>query len=220
MSQIKIDQIIRSSRRTLSLEIAPDASLVVRAPRHVKMDAIENVIFRKRFWIQSKQKLIQKKRSEIHPKQFVNGEGFLYLGRMYQLQIVEDAVPLCFQECFYLSKGHGRQAFIKWYKERALEKIFERVEWYAKAAGLEYKSINLSNAAKRWGSCSGKDKLRFNWRLIMAPLEVIDYVAAHELAHLKEKNHTRAFWGKVGSILPGYKKSAVWLKENQHLLTI
>ncbi len=221
MLKIKIDQIIRSARKTLSLEITPDAHLVVRAPQNIKMAAIESVLFKKRFWIQSKQKMIHKKRSEIHPKEFVNGEGFLYLGRAHKLQIVEDATPFRFQDRFYLSKNHlqlGKHKFIQWYKQRALEKFSERVRWYAKVAGLEYQSIKISDATKRWGSCSAKGNLRFNWRLIMAPAKVIDYVVVHELTHLEEKNHTAFFWAKVQRILPKYQKYVYWLKQNQHLL--
>jgi predicted metal-dependent hydrolase len=223
MSQIKVDQIIRSRRKTLSLEIAADARLVVRAPFNVKMDTIQNVLFKKRLWIQAKQKIAQKKRLEIQPKEFVGGESYLYLGKPHRLQIVKGKAPLVLQDRFYLSEAYldnARQEFVRWYKEQALMKIEERVRWYAGVAGLEYKKITISDATRRWGSCSGKGNLRFNWRLVMAPLKVIDYVVVHELAHLQEKNHTRAFWTRVERILPGYKRYSAWLKDNQHLLSI
>jgi predicted metal-dependent hydrolase len=223
MSKIKIDQIIRSARKTLSLEIADDAQLIVRAPFHAKMNVIENVLFKKRLWIRSKQRLIQKRCLEVHSKEFVAGERFLYLGRRYTLQMVQGEAPLHFQERFYLSEKYvptARQAFIRWYQEQALETILNRVREYAAVAGLKHGSITISNAAKRWGSCSSEGKLRFNWRLVMAPLRVIDYVVVHELVHLQVKNHSRAFWNKVQMMLPNYKKYAAWLKDNHRLLNI
>ncbi len=180
---IMIDQIIRSRRRTLSLEITPDARLIIRAPRHAKMKDIEECLRKKKRWIEVKQKLFTQRRLEA--------------GR-YQQEIL----PL-----------------IPAYKKDALAKITERVKFYAEKTGLKYKSIAISNALHRWGSCSPKGRLRFTWRLMLAPLEVIDYVAVHELAHLEHKNHSRAFWSKVRQILPDYKKSAAWLKDNQHLLS-
>lgn len=223
MSKIKIDQIIRSGRQTLSLEIAPDARLIVRAPFKVKINRIEKALFEKRFWIEAKQRLTRQRRLEIHPKAFVAGESFLYMGKAYKLEIVCGASPLRLGDRFYLSEKHsfeGRQEFIRWYKEQAFITIGERVQWYTEAFGLQYKSMTISNATRRWGSCSGKGKLRFSWRLVLAPLKVVDYVVVHELVHLEEKNHARAFWRKVQGMLPGYKKQVVWLKDNQHLLTL
>jgi len=105
-----------------------------------------------------------------------------------------------------------------WYKERAYEKISERVQWYALKNGFQYNKIKITQAQKRWGSCSSKGNLNFSWRLIMAPLPVVDYVVVHELAHLVEKNHSKAFWSKVKMLMTDYQKQQEWLKRNGHLL--
>ncbi len=223
MSKIKIDQLIRSSRRTFSLEITAEARLVVRVPRRARMAEIEDVLFKKSSWILSKQELIQKKRAEMKPKEFVDGESFLYLGRSYKLKRVEEPSVFRVEDGFFLSRDYfdsAKRIFTQWYQARALEKITERVEWHAGLAGLSYQSIKLSNAVKRWGSCSTQGRLCFSWRLIMAPLSAIDYVVVHELAHLKEQNHSRAFWRRVAEMLPSYKQDLVWLESYQHLLNV
>ncbi len=112
------------------------------------------------------------------------------------------------------------ERFTNWYKERAYEKIKERVEFYAQKRGLKYNRVNITSAEKRWGSCSAKGNLNFSWRLIMAPLPVVDYVVVHELVHLIEKNHSKEFWKKVKLFMPDYEKYKDWLKEKGHLLTL
>ncbi len=184
MFEIDIDQIIRSRRRTLSLEVTSDARLIVRAPRHAKMKDIEECLRKKKSWIEAKQRIFLERRQEAS---------------QYQARI-KSLIPI--------------------YQKEAPARITERVEFYAKRTGLKYQSIAISNALHRWGSCSPNGKLRFTWRLMLAPQEVIDYVVVHELTHLLEKNHSRAFWAKVREILPQYKKHAAWLKANQHLLRL
>ncbi len=224
MTKIKIDKIIRSKRKTLAIEIARDASLIVRAPEKTSFDYIEKVVFRKRFWIQNKQKVAKEKYQRITPKEFVNGEGFLYLGDTYRLSIVARGdVPLSLDKEFRLSRthlSHAKQVFIAWYKKQAYQKIRERLDWYSALSGLKYNKFAITDAQKRWGSCNVKGNLHFTWRLIMTPLKVIDYVVIHELVHLTEKNHSKKFWSKVKTLLPDYERYREWLKENEHLLAV
>lgn len=88
----------------------------------------------------------------------------------------------------------------------------------AKTMGLAYKSLKINNAKTRWGSCGSSGNLNFTWRLIMAPKKVVDYVIVHELAHLKQMNHSPKFWNEVKLIIPDYKNDELWLKRNGHLL--
>ena len=87
-----------------------------------------------------------------------------------------------------------------------------RVEFYRKQIGKPVNSIRIKDVRSRWGSCSSKANLNFNWRLVLAPMEVLDYVVVHEMCHLKEMNHSKAFWDLVGEILPDYQKQREWLK--------
>ncbi|GAH26106.1 unnamed protein product, partial [marine sediment metagenome] len=155
-------------------------------------------------------------------KEFVNGERFLYLGNYYNLKLVgNQEILLDFKDEFLLSKkylSYARNIFIIWYKRRAYETISQRVRLYAQKRGFKYNKINITNARKRWGSCSHQSNLSFTWRLIMAPLPIIDSVVVHELVHLEVKNHSKAFWNKVGSLDPKYEEHKDWLKNNGHLL--
>ncbi len=101
------------------------------------------------------------------------------------------------------------------YKKEARQKIEERVAWYAGQMGVQYQSIRISNAEKCLGSCSYKGSLSFSWKLILAPMQVLDYVVAHELAHLIEHNHSPRFWQKVEMIFPEHRQARKWLKDNR-----
>ncbi len=223
MSKIKIDKIIRSKRRTLALEIEPDASLIVRAPQRISLDYIEQIVQKKRLWIQSKQQLTREKHAKIQSNGFVNGEGFLYLGHTYPLSIVNNNVPFLFDNKFLLSKDHlpkGRKLFIDWYKKAAYQKIGDRLDWHSSISGLKYNKFGITSAQKRWGSCNYKNNLSFSWRLIMTPWRIIDYVVVHELVHTVEKNHSKRFWNKVKLLDPNYQDNRKWIKENEHRLII
>jgi len=216
MDEIKIDKIIRSKRKTVALIVAADAALIVRAPMRTTLDYVKNLVFKKRFWIMEKKKLAAKNGGPPKHKEFVNDEGFLYLGETYKLNIRDcEAVELA--DTLYFPEKHLENAqarMIEWYKQKALEKITERADWYSRTTGWEFKLISVTNAQRRWGSCGAKGTINFSWRLIMAPLNVIDYVVVHELAHITEKNHSARFWNKVKTILPDYEQRQKWLKEN------
>lgn len=221
MEEIKIHKLVRSKRKTIALVISPDATLTVRAPFHMPITYIENLVNKKRFWIKRKITEISS-RPKFRSKEFVNGESFLYLGRIYRLKISDvERISLTENLVFPKTMLSNPVKYLKtWYKAQAEQKIKERVAWYAKLMGINYKSINITDANKRWGSCSQNGNLNFSWRLIMAPLNIIDYVAVHEIAHLTDKNHSKAFWRKVRLLIPDFEMHKRWLKDNEHLLNI
>ncbi len=157
-------------------------------------------------------------------KEFVNGESFLYLGENYKLNIVNDIVgDVELKENLLLSQEKAscaKDVVIKWYKSEAERKIKERCEWYSRLAGYKPLSIKISDAQKRWGSCGHGRTVNFSWRLIMAPMEIIDYVVVHELVHLEQRDHSRLFWDKVKSIQPDFKRRRTWLRDNGRTLSI
>ena len=118
------------------------------------------------------------------------------------------------------SSTRVRILIIGWYKMEAKRKITERVGWCARRFGLSFKSIKITSAEKRWGSCGTSGNLNFSWRLIMAPTSVIDYVIIHELAHLEHKNHSKVFWNSVKVMYSNYEKAKNWLKLNEGTLNI
>jgi predicted metal-dependent hydrolase len=114
----------------------------------------------------------------------------------------------------------ARGRFERWYRAQAEEVITERVRLFAVRSGLAFQGLRISGAKSRWGSCSSKGTLNFSWRLIMAPLWVVDYVVVHELSHLVEHNHSKRFWAHVARYFPDYTNARRWLRENQQLLEI
>lgn len=156
-------------------------------------------------------------------KQFIEGERFLYLGNEYTLNIVRDiSDKLLFEDRFILNERYlpkARILFERWYKEEAFMLFTLRCKFYAGNMGVRYKSINLSGAKKRWGSCHSNGNLRFNWRLVMAPKDIVDYVVAHELSHLVEHNHSSRFWAVVDKTFPNHREAKNWLKDNHFRLS-
>jgi hypothetical protein len=219
---IEIHKLVRSNRKTLALIVEADGTLTVRAPLRMKESDIRKFIEQKRDWIKRKQtKALEE---AVIPHQYVDGETFWYLGEEIPLRIVPDGKPaLVMDQAFKLTQSAQAQAeivFTTWYKQQARKVLTERVELYANKYGFEVGKIRISSAQTRWGSYSQKGTLSLTWRLVMAPLDVIDYVVVHELCHLKVMNHSRAFWVQVEAILPDYKQRREWLKNNGKLLVL
>ncbi|OGO33327.1 MAG: hypothetical protein A2Z16_11590 [Chloroflexi bacterium RBG_16_54_18] len=222
--ELRPEQIIRSKTKSIALIVQRDGRLVVRAPLRTPQAHIEAVLSAKEGWIREKQELNRRLWREQAPRTFNGGEEFLYLGKSYRLAIVEQQKQaLEFRDGFYLRRSgieQGGSIFEKWYRERARMIFSERVELYARRHEMQYKSIRISGARTRWGSCGAKGTLNFSWRLAMAPLEVIDYVVIHELAHLEEKNHSRRYWERVERLMPDYRQRRQWLKKNGERLKL
>ncbi len=222
---IKIDKIMRSKRKTIGLEITPSAELIVRAPLKASFEELNKVVLKKRTWIEQNQMFFKENYNRIKPKDFIEGEEFLYLGNVKKLIITDQKLfPLILSDSnFYLSDrftDNPKYVFEKWYREQAKKKIDQRVAYYSWLMGLESRRVNITNALKRWGSCGTNGNLNFSWRLIMAPLRVIDYLVVHELSHIEVKNHSKEFWSKVERMIPDYRRDEKWLRDNGHFLVL
>jgi predicted metal-dependent hydrolase len=219
-------QLIKSKRRrkTISLHIREGGEIVIRAPLKASKREIEEFIREREAWVVEKLTEEEERRKELQ-KAFVPGERFLYLGESYPLEIDEFdhkelPLKLSFGK-FILNRDQieeARNLFIEWYKREAKEKIEGRVRYYSDRFHLLPKGAKITGARSRWGSCSRDNRLSFSWRIIMAPLRIIDYILVHELVHIKEKNHSRNFWTALERILPDYRERRVWLKKNGHRL--
>ena len=213
-------QIIRSNRRSIALEIQSNGCLVVRTPKHISHSFIQKLLHEKQEWIAKKQKLILERQSLIVPRQYKEGEEYYYLGKKYKLDVVDNlSSPINFNEGFKISSLHkdNIQKLIKqWYRKQAKKIIPQCTEQLANQHNLSFSNIKVTSAERRWGSCSGKKTLNFSWRIIMLPPEIIEYIVIHELAHLKELNHSKNFWLEVKQMLPDYNKRKKWLKENSY----
>ena len=221
--QIQIDKLVRSKRKTIALIIERDGSFTVRAPMRATHSAIATFIKQKEDWITRTREKIKSTRP-TQKKEYADGEKFMLLGSFFDLKLVTPQRPsLRFDKGFTLSRTaqiKGEVIFTRWYKARALEVISERVKQYSQQYDFVPRQVKISSAKTRWGSCSSNGTLNFTWRLVMAPLEVIDYVVVHELAHLRVKNHSSKFWKVVESIYPEYKKQRKWLRENGEKLNL
>ena len=175
-------ELVRSSRRTIAIQIEPDGSVKVRAPRRCSRSVIDGFVQEKENWIRRKQQELRIRRQEQETQR-------------------EQQTP--WGECDY------RKA-----RELARAVFEQKAALYGRLMEVTYGRITVRDQKTRWGSCSGKGNLNFNWRLILAPEEVLDYVVVHELAHRREMNHSPRFWAVVEAVLPDYRKQRQWLKVN------
>jgi hypothetical protein len=211
-------RVIYSDRKTISIAVERDRSVVVRAPLGTSEDKIRQTVEAKKLWLYEKINHVQKYPSRQTRKEFVTGETLMYLGRYYRLEITDDDEPgVRFQSRFYISRKHQARAaklLRVWYMERARAKLTPRIRAFAESMGVAHRQILVSDLKYRWGSCTPKGNLNFNWRIVKAPMFVIDYLIVHELAHLLEPNHSPEFWNIVAVQTPRYEVARTWLREH------
>jgi predicted metal-dependent hydrolase len=223
MDDIRIEKIFRSRRRTIALIITPDAHLIVRAPLRAPAAMIDEAIREKSGWILKKIGEM-KGRPQAIAHAYEEGEIFWFLGRPYPLHMVDDAGTgiqrtdrLCIPRTLLPDIRTGIQ---RWYREEAHKEIHSRCMWFSMMTGYSPTSVRITDASQRWGSCNHRGGLNFSWRLIQAPLGIVDYVIVHELVHLRQPDHSPKFWVKVEALMPDYRHRREWLRENERLLRI
>lgn len=209
-------------RRKLTITVERDCSVIVHAPSSLSDKKIAEVVESKRSWIYEKTRHEQKY-AEQHPpgKELVNGESALYFGRNYRVQVEKNLNEIKFDHGFFIPAKQAKQkreVLRDWYITKARAKILPRVLQHAIELGVDFKNAKVVDNRYRWGSCTVKDNVNFNWRLIKAPMFVIDYVIVHELAHLIESNHTPRFWNIVRTQTPTMDKAKSWLKDHGQIL--
>lgn len=216
--------VIHSKRKAATISVERDREIIVRVPEGLSNEKVNEIVLSKEKWILEKLNHNQKYNPNPSSKEFVSGETLIYLGRNYQLQIVDEAIDnIKFERRFIISRENQENAnalFKEWYKKKAIEKIKPIAKKYAQYLGVAYQDIKISEMKYRWGSCTVGRNLLFNWRVIKAPMFVLEYVIVHELAHLIEHNHSDDFWNIVSVQLPKYQKAKDWLKVNGEILEI
>ncbi|MFK7693314.1 M48 family metallopeptidase [Paenibacillus sp. HJGM_3] len=215
----------RSAKRSkLTITVERDRRVVVHAPEGTSDEKIEQIVASKRQWIYEKLGHPQKYQDLPHApgKELVSGESALYLGRQYRIEVVRAGLDeVQFAQRFLIPATQASkqvESLREWYICKAKEKMVPRVKQLARLLGVNIGEIKIVDNRYRWGSCTLKDNVNFNWRLIKAPMFVIDYVIVHELAHLIEANHTPRFWNIVRAQTTTMDKAKLWLKENGQLL--
>jgi predicted metal-dependent hydrolase len=210
-------------RRKLTITVERDRSVVVHAPVGTSDERIEEVVQSRRQWIYAKIRHAQKYQELPHPpgKELVSGESALYLGRNYRIEVIDEATEVHFDHRFVVPRQRAakrKEVLREWYIAKAKEKILSRVTRQARDLGVDLAAARIVDNRYRWGSCTVKGNVNFNWRLIKAPMFVIDYVIVHELTHLIVANHTPRFWNIVRSQTPTMDKAKAWLKEHGQIL--
>lgn len=219
-------ELIRKKKKNLSITVTSNGKIVVSAPEKAKFEDIEKKINGKISWIYKKLQLVNSASDISKAKEYVSGESFMYLGKNYRLKIekndnTENELKL-YKGLFNLkidlslknTENKIKTIISDWYIEKAKEKINERVEIYSKKIRVSPNKISVKNLTKSWGICSSNGNISFNWKIIMTPLSVLDYVIVHELCHLKHHNHSKEFWNLVSLYVPDYKNKKEWLKQN------
>ena len=213
----------------MAIHVSPNALVTVLVPQYLDEEKIRMIVQKRAHWIIERQEQIKKNKDSNSVKEFVSGESFPYLGKYYRLKVMKSTTDT--EEKCRLVGGRLvvevnaksdsendrkaiKAALMDWYLQHAEEKIKERVSRFARLIGKRPNSTKIKNQEKRWGSCSRTGIIRFNWKIIMAPISIMDYVIVHELCHLFYPHHSPQFWQRVQSIIPDYKKRQHWLKEN------
>jgi len=176
-------------------------------------------------WVLEKKTKFDRYRDEIPDRTFEAGEQFPYLGEDYELVIEPRQKSEVVDETIRLRKSAVEQSSVEralrnFYQREAREHFSERLSHFADQMNLNYGNIEIRSQRTRWGSCSTNGTISLNYRLLMAPIEIIDYVVIHELAHIREQNHTEAFWSLVNEYDPKCQKHVAWLNKNSVQLTL
>lgn len=213
-----------SRRKSISISVEAPGKVSVVAPMGLSEYETINIVKSKARWIIQKLYEVRDVKTVPINKDFVNGESFLYLGRNYSLQLnvnttLKKPVVKLYQGKFMVNTPTWDEEVIKkamesWYRSKAREQIEKRLKFYQPKVGVKPAQVMIKDQKKRWGSCSSKGNLNFNWRLVMAPSPVLDYIIVHELCHLVHLNHSREFWNLVSAILPDYENRKDWLRKN------
>lgn len=215
------DQIIRSNRKTLSISIDPFSRLIVRAPRRCSEERIFAFIVEKEAWILRKKSEMAGAGIELPPEN-LHGYSLPLLGEKYAVFLVDkERISLdTTQKRLYLPRKNSKERLVKWCKDNAKRILSVVSEQYASKMGVTYQKITVTSARSRWGCCTPDNCIRYSYRLIFTPREILEYVVVHELSHILQKNHSPAFWREVEKYVPDWKQKRKWLRVHGGLMEL
>lgn len=212
-----------SARSTTDIVIERDGKVVVRPPADFTPEQVDALVESKRLWIYRNLAEWKDLNTAAVAREWVNGETFLYLGGAYRLALVsgQDKALKLKDGRFCLSRelierggtAAARAAFEQFYTAKGQQRLADRVAHFAPKAGVAVAGIKVKAMGYRWASCGRSGVLNFHWKCIMAPPKIIDYIVAHELCHLRHRNHSDAFWNEVDKVLPDWRERKEWLRK-------
>lgn len=197
-------KLVRSDRKTIGIYVLPGGKVEVRAPQRTAIGYINDFVEKKKPWIDRKINELSKEKRIIAPDMQVFIFGTPFIIKIGKTRI-ENSI-------LYVREGLVKEDAESLMRELARRIITERTKQLSVDTGIVPKSVKITRAKTRWGSCSSDGRININWRLIMGDAELADYVIVHELCHIKQHNHSREFWAEVEKILPEYKKTREKLK--------
>ncbi|MGB4659415.1 MAG: SprT family zinc-dependent metalloprotease [Mobilitalea sp.] len=208
-------------RKTIAISINPYGKIELEVPRETTQEVITKAVEQKWDWIMKRTKEMKERLEGPQTKAYDMGEVFLYLGKSYPILIFEDSeigkdyVELTEDQLhiYVKSKEEERikQALKRFYYQKCKTLVNQCIKLHQSKFKTKPRSVSISESQSTWGTCDSKYQMTFNWKLAMAPLEVIDYVVVHEMCHMVHLNHDRSFWRLVGSFLPDYEHKQNWL---------
>ncbi|MDP7280915.1 MAG: SprT family zinc-dependent metalloprotease [Candidatus Poribacteria bacterium] len=220
--KFQVDVKRTSRKKTASRKIEQGVVQVI-VPQNLPQKEIDDLLKQKSDWIRQKV-IIQQSVPASKPKEFVSGESFTYLGRNYRLKVLPGQVEPVKLKHGYLhvtvppdqKSDHRliRQRLRDWYLHRAIDKLEQKSIKYSEQMGVQPTQIKVKEYKSRWGSCNSRGEISYNWKIIMTPHRIVDYLVVHELSHLIHHNHSKQYWNQVRSIVPDYQDRRDWLKTN------
>lgn len=207
----------RSARRkkTVAVTVDPSGDVLLVAPENFSTSRLDAVVLRKAAWIVRRRRHVQSHDPPPSPREFVSGESVLYLGRHYRLKVHPNEAGETKLRGGWLhvpapagaqQTAHVRAALVSWFRRHAAERLPERVEVWRAKVGVAMPRVVIADQQKRWGSCDHGGTIRLNWRIVQAPMRLVDYVVVHELVHLHHRGHGRDYWQAVGRVMPDYER--------------
>lgn len=218
-------QLIRSKRKTVAIEVKED-KIIIKCPYNCSKQYVESLIEKNRVWIEETRKKVMSKNN--NRLTYTEGENIYYMGTPYEIKVIRgirNSLEFNGAEFIFTikisqfsnnedSEKVKMELMMAWFRKQGIEYLTKRTADLAKQLGLSINKVYIKNVKTIWGSCSTKNNINYNIRLISMPKEVIDYVIIHELCHLVQRNHSKKFWELVERIIPDYREKRDFLKNN------
>lgn len=216
-SQIGFEVTRSGARDTIAVSVHPDGAVAVAAPKGIRLKRIQEAVSDKASWILQQQEAFRQLQRGF-PRQFISGECFYYMGRQHKLKVRRSRAKDAVAEIRLYGGRFDvlvpsvvateeraefvRSLLVDWYRGRAAEMLPALVAHYSTSLGITEPALSVRQMAKRWGSSNGTDRITINWRILMAPRRLTEYVVAHELVHLVHNDHSRKFWRLLERLMP------------------
>lgn len=218
------------NRKSIGIYLDTYGNIEVHAPKGTKDQSVIQLLEDKWDMILLKSKEMKERLNGPEEKTYKHGEPFLYLGKSFPIEVQHD--PKIIQDhvtfnghtlSIHVKELHDeriKQALKRFYFKRCKSMVERSIAIHQQHFKCKPRSIRISDSQTTWGTCDGRRQLTFNWKLAMAPQEVIDYVVVHEMCHMIHLNHDRSFWRLVGKIVPDYKEKEQWLAKSSWKMTV